>query len=110
MAKTKKSAKKASSLFHNIMEASVKGNPMPSKKKPEIDLTKPGAILKHIQAEVEMVVADWDKYSWLQISMRPPHSISYFIGEECPADKHNKIEKTIIEQVDLIGIHAEFHD
>ncbi|HEV7780567.1 MAG TPA: hypothetical protein VGO58_04835 [Chitinophagaceae bacterium] len=29
----KKSAKEASSLFHNIMAASVKGNPKPLKKK-----------------------------------------------------------------------------
>ena len=29
----KKSAKEASNLFHNIMAASVKGNPKPIKKK-----------------------------------------------------------------------------
>lgn len=28
----KKSDKQASSLFHNIMQASVKGNPVPKKK------------------------------------------------------------------------------
>jgi hypothetical protein len=34
MAKAKKkSAKKASEIFHNIMKASVKGNPKPIKKK-----------------------------------------------------------------------------
>lgn len=33
MAKTKKkAAKKASDIFHNIMAASVKGNPKPKKK------------------------------------------------------------------------------
>lgn len=31
----KKPAKEASNLFHNIMAASVKGNPKPAKKKPE---------------------------------------------------------------------------
>ena len=29
----KKTAKKASDIFHNIMQASVKGNPKPKKKK-----------------------------------------------------------------------------
>jgi hypothetical protein len=29
----KKSAKEASNIFHNIMQASVKGNPKPAKKK-----------------------------------------------------------------------------
>jgi len=29
----KKSAKEASNIFHNIMAASVKGNPKPKKKK-----------------------------------------------------------------------------
>jgi hypothetical protein len=33
MAKAKKSAKEASNIFHNIMQASVKGNPKPVKKK-----------------------------------------------------------------------------
>lgn len=33
MAKAKKSAKEASDLFHNIMSASVKGNPKPADKK-----------------------------------------------------------------------------
>lgn len=34
MAKAKKkSAKEASSIFHNIMQASVKGNPKPEPKK-----------------------------------------------------------------------------
>ena len=106
----KKSAKEASNVFHNIMAASVKGNSKPNKTKPEIDLTKPDAILKHIQAEIEMAVPDYEKYSWLQIGMKPPYSIIYFINEDCPADKHNKIEKIIIEQADLIGISAEFHD
>ncbi len=32
MAKGKKSAKKASEIFHNIMQASVKNNPKPVKK------------------------------------------------------------------------------
>lgn len=32
MATEKKSAKKASETFHNIMKASVKGNPKPEKK------------------------------------------------------------------------------
>ena len=33
MAKAKKSAKEASNIFHNIMQASVKGNPKPAPKK-----------------------------------------------------------------------------
>jgi hypothetical protein len=33
MAKAKKSAKEASNIFHNIMLASVKGNPKPVPKK-----------------------------------------------------------------------------
>lgn len=32
MAKAKKSAKESSNIFHNIMAASVKGNPKPKKK------------------------------------------------------------------------------
>jgi hypothetical protein len=42
--------------------------------------------------------------------MHPPHSILYYIDDECPTDKFDKIEKIIIEQTDLIGIRAEFHD
>jgi hypothetical protein len=33
MAKAKKSAKEACNIFHNIMQASVKDNPMPALKK-----------------------------------------------------------------------------
>jgi hypothetical protein len=33
MAKAKKSAKEASNIFYNIMQASVKGNPKPAPKK-----------------------------------------------------------------------------
>ena len=32
MAKAKKSAKESSNIFHNIMAASVKGNPKPKEK------------------------------------------------------------------------------
>ena len=105
----KKSAKEASNIFHNIIAAPVKGNPKPKKKKVEIGFTKPDAIIKHIEAEVEMEVQDWRKYSWIQISMCPPYSVDYFIKNECPLDKYNKIEKTIIKQAQLLGIEAEFH-
>jgi hypothetical protein len=33
MAKAKKSAKQASNIFQNVMQASVKGNPKPATKK-----------------------------------------------------------------------------
>jgi hypothetical protein len=75
-----------------------------------MDIKKPTEIRKHIEAEVEMVVPDWGKYAWIQINMNEPYSILYFIDGKCPTDKHNKIEKTILEQVELIGITAEFHD
>jgi hypothetical protein len=103
----KKSAKEASNVFHNIMAASVKGNPKPKK---EIDLSKPNAILNHIQEEVAMVVPDWGEYSFMQISMQQPYSIVYNIDENCPVDKHNKIRATILEQSELIGISAELDD
>jgi hypothetical protein len=57
-----------------------------------------------------MLVPNWQEYSFIQISMNQPYSILYQINDECPSDIYNKIEKTIIEQAELIGIDAEFHD
>ena len=74
------------------------------------DLSKPQVILKHIEAEVEMIVPNWEKYIWIQINMRSPYSILYHIENKCPEVLRNKIEKIIHEQANLIGITAELHD
>lgn len=108
MAKSeKKTPKEASSLFHNIMKASVKGDKWAEAK---TNTAKSQEILKQVLDGVEKEVPDWDKHSMIQVGMLPPHSISYFFYRNCPTDKRNKIEKTILEQTALIGISAEFHD
>ncbi len=105
MAKTKKkSAKEASGVFHNIMAASVKGNP-----KPNPDINKTMQILKHIQEEIAMVEPDYGEYVVLQINATT-RGIFYNIDESCPPDKHNKIEKVIIENAALLNIPVTAED
>lgn len=99
MAKAKNiSDKDASKIFHNIMEASVKGNP-----KPKPDINKTIQFLKHIQEEIAMVVPDYGEYVVLQINSKT-RGIFYNIDDSCPIEIHQKIEKVIRENAALLEI------
>ena len=47
MAKEKKTPKEASNLFHNMMGASVKGNPKPAPKKKATNPLKNTDVIEH---------------------------------------------------------------
>ncbi len=109
MAKAKKkSAKEASETFHNIMAASVKGNPKPKMK--DIDIDKSMNILNHLKEEVAMIAPDWGDYVILQISPRQNNRIYYNIDSGCPIDKSKKIEKVILENAALLNLAVTTDD
>lgn len=109
MAKAKKkSAKEASETFHNIMAASVKGNPKP--KKEAVDITKLMQMLKHIQEEIAMVVPDYGEYAVLQISPIGMGQLFYNINDSCPIEKSQRIEKIIRYNAGLLNLSVTTDD
>ena len=104
MAKAKKkSAKEASETFHNIMAASVKGNPKP-KKSVAPDITKLMQALNHIGEEIALVVPDYNEYTVMQISPIGTGQLFYNINDSCSTDKSKKIEKVILENAALLDL------
>jgi len=109
---TDKKPKEASELFHNIMAASVKGNPKPKKKadKVNININKPTLIIELIQDELAMAVPDYGNYVVLTIALGTPHQLFYNISDSCPKEKLQKIEKIIKENAAHFNLAVNIDD
>ena len=105
MAKDKKPAKQASETFHNIVKASVSGNPK-SDKKNAVDMDKINRTLKHFREEISVVVPDWENYTLLQADGGVTHLLLEF-SHDCPKEKAEKIRKIILHNANLLGLPVD---
>lgn len=67
-------------------------------------------IIKHIGEEIRMVVPDYENYTILQIRWSEPQQIFYNISDACPPDKHNKIQKAILHNAELLNLPVTTED
>lgn len=96
----KKSAKEASETFHNIMKASVKGNPKPTSP----DIATLMQYLKQIEREIAKTVPDFGDYTIMQVSQIGSGQLFYNINDSCPKEKSQKIEEIIKNNAALLNI------
>lgn len=108
--KSNKTSEQGSALFHNIMAASVKGNPKPKKKADKVNINKPTLIIELIQDELAKAVPDYGNYVVLTIALGTPHQLFYNISDSCPKEKLQKIEKIIKENAAHFNLAVNIDD
>lgn len=96
----KKDAKTASNTFHNIMAASVSGNPKPA----QMDISTLFKHMESIENEIAKVVPDYKSYVVMQVG--GVNELHYSINSRCPEDQANDIKRIILENAVRLGLNV----